>query len=155
LPPARPRPMIHGEVEIFLFAEPAMRRMRRTLFNAALVATFTGCAAGSVQTGARIDRNAISSEQLKKTTLGSPYDVVQALHPSWLQPRNDSFTKSSQVWVYLDNTKLGDVTTLRGIPMQTIREIRYFDPVDAQNRWGTGHAAGVILVTTVTKSIQP
>jgi hypothetical protein len=41
-----------------------------------------------------------------------------------------------------------DLTGLSTIPANRVREIRYINAADATTRWGTGHASGVILVTT-------
>jgi hypothetical protein len=76
------------------------------------------------------------------------YDAVEALRSNWLQPRGpDSFTAPSEVRVYLDNTLLGGVTTLRDITVSTVSFIKYYDGITATGRWGLGHGAGVIFVS--------
>jgi hypothetical protein len=52
------------------------------------------------------------------------------------------------VVLYVDNVKMLDMTGLSTIPATRVREIRYINASDATTRWGTGHASGVILVTT-------
>jgi hypothetical protein len=51
------------------------------------------------------------------------------------------------VMVYVDGTKMGGVQELKRIPAQDVREIRFLSASDAQQRYGTGHAAGAIQVT--------
>jgi hypothetical protein len=53
--------------------------------------------------------------------------------------------------VYVDNVRYGDLQVLRDIPINEIRELRYWNGPDATNRWGTGVVAGVIEVIKKTK----
>ncbi|GAC1466639.1 MAG: hypothetical protein PVSMB1_15900 [Gemmatimonadaceae bacterium] len=74
-------------------------------------------------------------------------EAVEALHPRWLTPRGpDSFRTPSEVWVYMDNVRLGDISTLKAIHPSTVKLIRRFDANAATARWGVGHAAGVIQI---------
>jgi hypothetical protein len=50
--------------------------------------------------------------------------------------------------LYLDDVKMMDLNGLSTVPSGRIKEIRYLSAQDATTRWGTGHASGVILVTT-------
>ena len=69
--------------------------------------------------------------------------------PNWLQARGaDGPDKLTEVKVYLDNTELGGTTTLHDITTQVVSWIRYYDGPSAQSRWGIGHGAGVIFVST-------
>jgi hypothetical protein len=54
-----------------------------------------------------------------------------------------------QVQVYLDGSHLGDAAALRRVPASSIQEIRFLGASDATTRYGTGNAAGVLLVTTI------
>jgi hypothetical protein len=51
--------------------------------------------------------------------------------------------------VYLDDLPFGGVESLRSIPLERVRVIRYLSPFDADLRWGGSHPAGAILVTTL------
>jgi hypothetical protein len=51
------------------------------------------------------------------------------------------------VMVYVDGTRVGGVQELKRIPSQDVKEIRFLSASDAQQRYGTGHAAGAIQVT--------
>lgn len=96
-----------------------------------------------------IDQNVITGKEMVDSHFVSPLDALEALHPAWLRARGpDSFVAPSEVQVYLDNVRLGGVDTLRSINIRIIRYIRHFDGVAATARWGVGHAAGVILVST-------
>ena len=50
--------------------------------------------------------------------------------------------------VYLNDTKMGDISTLRDIPTDNIVTIRYWNDKEAQSRFGVGNVSGVIQVTT-------
>jgi endo-1,4-beta-xylanase len=97
----------------------------------------------------RRDRTTLTQEDFTEGHFRSAYDAVEALRATWLHPRGpDSFQRPSRVWVYIDNVRLGDVETLRGIHPSMILSIRHFDANAATARWGVGHGAGVIYLTT-------
>jgi hypothetical protein len=130
--------------------------LRRTVVAATLVAgtvaLATACAGrnktdpatGQPQSS---NRNVITQEQMVAQHFKNAYEAVQALHPNWLTTRGtDSFRSPSQVWVYLDDAKLGGVDQLSTIAPSTVGTIRHFNGVDASARWGLDHGAGVIQV---------
>ncbi|MGH7463012.1 MAG: hypothetical protein ACREMA_18555 [Longimicrobiales bacterium] len=57
--------------------------------------------------------------------------------------------------VYIDDTRLGGVETLRSISTASISYIRYYDGVTATGRWGIDHGQGVIFVSTRPQSEPP
>jgi hypothetical protein len=96
---------------------------------------------------ARSNRNVITQEQMVQQHFKNAYEAVQALHPNWLTTRGtDSFRSPSQVWVYLDDARLGGIDQLSTIAPSTVGTIRHFNGVDASARWGLDHGAGVIQV---------
>src|SRR5205814_704766 len=107
------------------------------------------CASRNAGREVAADQRSITQRQLMDHKFQNAYDAVQALHPQWLETRGtDSFSAPSVVWVYLNNTKLGRVETLRGLAPIDIVEIRHYLGIDASARWGVGHNAGVIFVST-------
>jgi hypothetical protein len=77
------------------------------------------------------------------------YEAVEALHSNWLSPRGtDSFTNPSEVQVIYDNAHMGGVQALRNISTMSISFIRWYDGLEATQRWGVGHNSGVIFVST-------
>lgn len=77
------------------------------------------------------------------------YDAVAALRSTWLRPRSvDSFLSPSIVWVYLDGTRLGDVTTLQQMQPKLVTSVRFYDGPTATGLWGVDNGAGVIHVST-------
>ncbi|MDQ6634888.1 MAG: hypothetical protein M3Z10_09050 [Gemmatimonadota bacterium] len=133
-----------------------MRSRRR--FLALLILWSAACAAnqqsGSAPRG--VDRNVLTQQEMLDQHFVSAYDAVEALRSQWLQARGpDSFKSPSQVWVYQDNVKLGNVETLRSVAVSSIVAIRRLSPNEATARWGVGHAAGVIYVQTMSASPSP
>lgn len=127
-----------------------MRRDIGRLIVLAVLVLCGACSSGQKTANLpRRDRNVITGEELMKGHFITVYDAVEALHPPWLDARGpDSFVTPSEVLVYLDNVKLGGVTHLRNLDRHSIRYIRHYDGVAATARWGMGHAAGVIFVST-------
>lgn len=130
------------------------RRLRSFTFVAAAVLV-SGCAS-RVRTGEVRDHATLTKEQIAENHFNTAYDAVEALRSNWLKARGtDSFQTPSEVLVYVDNTRFGGTDTLRQIAANTIVYIRFFDGVAATGRWGIGHAAGVIFVSTHEQGVDP
>jgi hypothetical protein len=136
-----------------------MRLSPRALAAAAsLVLLSLGCAPRQASTAGapRADRNILTADQLRSQSWTNAYEAVEALRTNWLKPRGtDSFNSPSVVIVYLDNVKLGGVENLRALQLSNILSIRHYDANQANARWGVGHAAGVIQVSTQTSGGSP
>ncbi len=127
--------------------------MRSALGFAALVAPlalYSACASTrSSDTTPSQDPNVITYEELEEHRFTDVYDAIQALRSNWLIPRGpDSFRTPSEVVVRYDDTRLGDVSTLRSINIKSVVYIRYYNGIDATARWGLDHGAGVIFVSS-------
>jgi hypothetical protein len=95
------------------------------------------------------DRSVLTSEDLQAQHFASAYAAIETLRSIWLQPRGtDSFLNPSVIWVYLDNDKLGGVEALKGLDVNAIASIQRLDGKEATARWGMGHGAGAILVSS-------
>ena len=131
-----------------------MRRIARCVALAAAVLV-SGCAS-RLKTGEVRDHGTLTKEQIAESHFTTAYDAVEALRSNWLKARGtDSFQTPSEVLVYLDNTRLGGTDTLREIAANTIVYMRFYDGVTATGRWGIGHAAGVIYVSTHPGGTDP
>lgn len=116
-----------------------------------LLFVLSGCASAGpgTRTGGRSDL--IVEEQIRSRGFTSAYDVVETLRGNWLRTRGqDSFSTPSEIQVYVDNVRLGGINTLRQISPISITYIQWFNPIDASARWGLGHGAGAIYVSTST-----
>ena len=126
--------------------------MRKTLLVAfGLVAL--GCGGGGSGSAAqptaesratRGAANLITEAEISASAVQNALEAVQNLRPSMMRPRPGG----GPVMLYLDNVKMMDLNVLSTVPAARIQEIRYISAQDATTRWGTGHASGVILVTT-------
>lgn len=127
-----------------------MRPDIRKLLALILVLSCVACAGRQKSSKVpRVDQSIITGEELVKSHFINPMDALEALRPAWLRARGpDSFVAPSEVQVYLDNVRLGGVDTLKSIDLRIVRFIQHFDGVSATARWGVGHAAGVILIST-------
>lgn len=131
----------------------------RLVFLVSLTFAPVACAssaglAGEEAPSSRRDSDRIHAEELSVTSAGNAFDVVQALRPTWLRSRPGarSFGGGGSVRVYMDGVSMGGVAALRNIPRDGIISLEYLDPAEATQRWGTGHGAGAILVSTGTRS---
>jgi hypothetical protein len=126
-----------------------MRSPSRWAIGAMLGISLACASGGAARSGARVDVALITREQIVAYQFRNAYDAVQALHSQWLSTRGtDSFSNPTQVWVYLDDTRLGGIETLRHIATSSIAYIRHFDGLAATARWGLDHGQGVIYVST-------
>jgi hypothetical protein len=127
-----------------------MRRDIGKLLALVLVVSCVSCAGRHNSSKAPgLDKNVVTGEEILNAHFITPMDALEALHPTWLRARGpDSFSSPSEVQVYLDNVRVGGVDTLRSIDVRIIHYIRHFDGVAATARYGVGHAAGVIFVST-------
>jgi hypothetical protein len=100
-------------------------------------------------------RNVITATEIVRSRVSDVYQAVTQLRPDFLRRRSSSATmttmKANAVVVYLDEMPLGGEESLRAIPLERVRVIRFLSPFDADLRWGGSHPAGAILVTTLKR----
>jgi hypothetical protein len=123
-------------------------------FILAAVVVLAGACASS---GERSDRqyrspNTLTYEQISEVRATNAYEVVERLRSQWLRRRGQTQLPGSagefEVQVYLDDVRLGGVERLHEIGIAEIEYMRYFPPSEASSRWGFGHGAGAIVVST-------
>ena len=108
-------------------------------------------ACGGSQTRGTRDRTVITEREIEESALLDAFEVVRALRPEFLRTRGSSSfraTEPVEAQVYVDGVRIGDTASLRRLPREVLREIRYVDAREATTRYGTGHGAGAILVAT-------
>jgi hypothetical protein len=77
--------------------------------------------------------------------------LVREFRPSWLQSRGTMSIMdrtASDILVFLNGVRAGDLTRLRELRVEDLRELRFLGAADAQQRYGSGTAGGVIEVWT-------
>ena len=122
-----------------------MRKIFRVLPAVFLVSSL-GCHAHQISPP---DPERLSREEMLEAHFTNVYDAVASLRSAWLTVRGtDSFAQTSQVVVYFDSTRLGGVGELGGVMVNQVASIRHYNGVDATMRFGVGHSAGVILLSS-------
>ena len=143
-----------------------MTGLTRSLMLGATLAGAIGCASSgsSSQTGEpqttvasagtsrpRKDPNVIFGDELASRSTLTARQAIEQLRPQFLRIRGTTTLGNAQtadvIWVYFDGTRMGTVDVLNNIGVHEIREIRYLNPSEATNRYGTGHVQGAILIT--------
>jgi hypothetical protein len=110
----------------------------------------TSCATPRAGASPR-ERHVLTTAELEESGASTAYDVIQRQRPEWLRSRGPISVMSPEAEmpiVYVNSTRHGDVLSLRTLQLIGIAEIRFFSGPQATQRWGTGVAGGVILVTT-------
>lgn len=95
------------------------------------------------------DRNALTEEEIAERHDANAYELVRALRPGWLRgSRGASGLNPDPVTVLRDGMPMGSLEALRDMPLESVKEMHFYDAMEATQRWGTGHTAGAIVVTT-------
>lgn len=131
--------------------------MRPLLAVAIAIALIAGChSAGSSSATAparaaavrgRHDPNFITEEEIRAAPGQNMYDVVRTLRPAWLMPRHPTALVpqfEGRLVVYIDGTAFGDADALRQLQPGSVLTARYYQPTEAQARFGPGHLGGAI-----------
>jgi hypothetical protein len=128
---------------------------RRHLFSRlAVAAALAICCQSPVRTILIADVTP-THELLRGADIGSLYtnalDAIIHLRPEYLTTNATAAGPSGphEPVVYLDGNRLVGLEALRGVPVSWVLEIRYIRGSVAGVRYGEGHAAGALLVTTV------
>jgi hypothetical protein len=109
--------------------------------------------------GQRGNANLITQSEIAAANLETIYEVIERLRPNMLRTRGqmgrisgatatESGASSSSIKVYHNGTNIGDLSMLRTIQASSVRQVQFLSSSDATTRFGTGHDAGAILVTS-------
>jgi len=91
----------------------------------------------------------LTQEQMRENNFTNAYDAIASLRANWLVVRGtDSFSTPSEVLVYYDQTKLGGVENLKAVTVNQVVYMRRYSGIEATQRWGVGHSAGVIFISS-------
>ena len=97
--------------------------------------------------------NLITQAEIESTSLELLYDVIERLRPSMLRARGQtsrlsSGAETSTIKVYHNGTLMGDLSSLRSIQSSSVKQVEFLSSSDATTRFGTGNAAGAIVITS-------
>jgi len=120
----------------------------------------SGCASGgktaSTATAANATRGTtgasrylVTEEELTNVGDRTAYEALQQLRPSFLHSRDTQTSRNpivAPVDVFVDGGRTECLDALKNIRASTVKEMRFYEPQDANTRFGTGHNGGVIAV---------
>ena len=126
-----------------------------SLAVALLAATISACAsssAGSVTQSATTSggRYMLTESELQAATERTLYEVIQRQRPTFFrsrQVRSNTTPNPEPVHVFVDGTRVEGIESLRLFSPQNVKEVRFYEPSEANVRFGTGHHGGLIAVT--------
>jgi hypothetical protein len=137
-------------------------RSERILIALPIVALFAvACASGGAPASTATQASAtrglavpsrylVTEQELESVGDRSAYEALQQLRPSFLKSR-DVQTESNPipkpVDVYVDGGQTEGLAALQSIRAGTVKEMRFYEPQQANTKFGTGHNGGVIAVT--------
>jgi len=109
-------------------------------------------AGGSGSPGAlHRDASVITESELRETSVSNLYEAIRNLRPEWLARRSPTTLRpeaESDIVVYMDRIRFGDLETLRTFTPTLATSVRFLSPTEAEAEFGPGHLHGAILVTT-------
>jgi hypothetical protein len=88
----------------------------------------------------------LTAPEIERVGAGTAYEAVARLRPTFLTWTRASIPVARPV--YVDGMPVGGLEQLKDIPANVIREIRLFSSIEATARFGTGHSAGAVVVST-------
>jgi hypothetical protein len=133
-------------------------RILITLISAAVVgagcasggsAASTAAAASATRAVAGASRYLVTEEELANLSDRSAFEALQQLRPSFLHSRDTQTSRNpipAPVDVFVDGGRTEGLDALKNIRASTVKEMRFYEPQDANTKFGTGHNGGVIAV---------
>ena len=94
----------------------------------------TGCSAAAGGDGTRRDSSVITSEELANSGTSNLHDAVNRLRPRWMTARAARTLDMQEggIFVYQNNTRLGNTDVLRQMNIANAFALRYLDAASAQ-----------------------
>src|SRR5437763_4359698 len=123
-------------------------RTLMTLLSAVLL-TASCATSPSAANGSAGSRYVLTETDLANVGDQSAYDALQQLRPTFLRSRDPQTTShpvATPVAVFVNGGRTEGLDALRAIRASTVKEMRFYEPQDANTKFGTGHNGGVIEV---------
>ena len=118
---------------------------------AVLLLTVASCTAtGNAPGERRPGSGAITRAELDGVSFLTAHNAIERLQPTWLRPRGPPSIADPNLYpvIYVDGMWRGDLDELHTIAVEDVETIQFISAIDATTRYGTGHASGVIFLTT-------
>jgi hypothetical protein len=129
----------------------------RTIATATLAVVLSACATtGSGPATARSSPDKITRSEILASNTMNAYELINRLRPDWLRGRGTASIgagriSSQLVLVYLDGSRLGDITALRTLSVNGIQSMQWLDAARAEtvlSNVGSDAIAGAIVIKT-------
>ena len=118
--------------------------------------SLTACAASTSTTRpfiAGAGREVLTAAEIVAARVTDVYQAVTQLRPEFLRRRSSGVvatpSEPARVAVYVDEMPFGSSESLRYIPLDRVRQIRFVSATEANLLFGGSHPAGIIVVTTL------
>lgn len=118
--------------------------------------SLSACAASGPSTRpfiASASRDVLTAAEIVAARATDVYQAVAQLRPEFLRRRPAATPMApmamASVSVYMDEMPFGSSESLRYIPLDRVRLIRYISAAEAHLKFGGQHQAGAIIVMTV------
>lgn len=124
-----------------------MRLIRRFVIVVA-AAAIAACASAGGRSSA-VQHNVVTAADLAPMPNVSLYDALNRIRPSWFRSRN-VITPSNPVpvpvHIYVGGVRSEGPDALKLITADRVQEVRFYEPQDANTRFGTDNNGGAINV---------
>src|SRR5712692_6234146 len=98
----------------------------------------------------RKERNRITEDEIEHSSAKNALQAVTRLRPAWLSSRGSAslsapMTKDQGIGVYVDGVRRGSgVQELETVPIEQVKEIRFFSVEEAVTQFGSENPLGAI-----------
>ena len=131
------------------------RRIRSVGIALLASLSFAGCATTPSEAGTRPavttgGRYVLTESELQAATERTLYEMIQRHRPTFFrsrQVRSSTTRVPEPVHVFVDGTRVEGIEALRLFNPRNVKEVRFYEPSEANVRFGTGHHGGLIAVT--------
>jgi hypothetical protein len=127
-----------------------MRNSRMLIALGCAVVLSAACASkGAPGTGPTVSRYVVTEQDLTPVAERSAYEALQQIRPTFLRSRDPQTPTHmpTPVAVFVDGGRTEGLDVLRSIRANRVKEMRFYEPQDANTKFGTGHNGGVIEVS--------
>ena len=101
-----------------------------------------------------VRREVITASEIVAARVTDVYQAVAQLRPEFLNRRSVEPMapwRQGAIAVYLNEMPIGGEESLRSIPLEEVRQIRFMTKTQAEFRWGKPFPRGAIVVTTLKR----
>jgi hypothetical protein len=115
-----------------------------------MIAACASSGRSATSTGSTPSRYVVTESELASVGDRSAYEALEQLRPTFLRsrdPQTTSHLTPTPVAVFVNGGRTEGLDVLRTLRANTIKEMRFYEPQDANTKFGTGHNGGLIEVT--------